>query len=115
VTFFTDLKKFIVSLSQDKRLPGRDKKIIFICLVLIICPFDFIPDWKPLIGLVDDFILLAVVLDYFFSVLDGRIILSHFPWDMKAFARLRRIARGLQFLVPNVLKKNLWLFEGEPY
>ncbi len=113
--FFHDLKNFIVSTANDERIPARDKKVLLVMIGLLISPIDLIPDWIPVIGLLDDLIILSFVLDYFFSVLDSHILLSHFPWDMKAFARLRAISRGLQFLVPKFIKKRIWQFVGEPY
>ncbi len=113
--FFRDLKDFLKNTATDERIPSRDKKILIALLALLVSPFDLIPDWIPVFGLLDDFVILAIILDYFFSVLDSRILLSHFPWDMKAFARLRAVARGLQFFVPRFIKKKLWAYVGHPY
>lgn len=113
--FFRKLKDFLVNTANDERIPSKDKKIIAVMIALIISPIDFIPDWIPVFGLLDDLFILAIVLDYFFSVLDSRILLSHFPWDMKAYTRLRTIAKALQFLVPKFLKKKLWSYVGDPY
>lgn len=113
--FFKDLKDFLVNTANDERIPSRDKKILLAMIALVISPFDLIPDWIPIIGLLDDLIILSFILDYFFSVLDSNILLSHFPWDMKAFARLRSVARGMQFLVPKFLKKKIWSYVGEPF
>jgi uncharacterized membrane protein YkvA (DUF1232 family) len=113
--FFKDVKDFLVNTANDERIPARDKKILLAMIALLISPFDIIPDWIPVIGLLDDLIILSIVLDYFFSVLDSTVLLSHFPWDMKAFARLRSIARALQMFVPRFVKKKLWQYVGEPY
>lgn len=113
--FFKDLKDFLVNTANDERIPSRDKKVLLALIALIISPFDLIPDWIPIFGLLDDLVILSIILDYFFSVLDSNLLLSHFPWDMKAFARVRAIARGLQFFVPRFLKRKLWTYVGEPY
>ncbi len=113
--FFKDLKDFIVNTANDERIPSRDKKILLAMVALMISPFDIIPDWIPIFGLLDYLIILSMILDYFFSVLDSRIILSHFPWDMKAYARLKAIAHFLQMFVPRFVKKKLWSYVGDPY
>lgn len=113
--FFTDLKNFLTNTANDPRIPARDKKILLALIALILSPFDIIPDWIPVLGILDDVIILSIVLDYFFSVLDSSVLLSHFPWDMKAFTRLKKIAHSMQMFVPRFVKKKLWLYVGEPY
>lgn len=113
--FLKDLKKFLFDVANDERIPARDKKVLLGMIALMLSPFDLIPDWIPLFGLLDDLIILSIILDYFFTVLDSQILLSHYPWDMKSFANLRKIARALQFFVPNFVKKRLWKYVGTPY
>lgn len=113
--FFTELKTFITSVASDERIPSRDKKILLTMVALLVSPLDLIPDWIPILGLLDDLIILAFILDYFFTVLDSNVLLSHYPWDMKSFARLRAIARGFNFLVPRFIKRRLWQYVGDPY
>lgn len=104
-----------MDVANDSRIPGRDKKVLLAMIALLISPFDIIPDWIPVIGLLDDFIILSFIMDYFFTVLDSNLLLSHYPWGMKSFARLRAIARGMQFCVPSFVKKRLWTYVGDPY
>ncbi len=113
--FFNDLKDFLKNVANDERIPARDKKILLAMIALILSPFDIIPDWIPVLGVLDDIILLSIILDYFFTVLDSRILLSHYPWGMKSFAKLRSVARTMQFFVPKFVKKRLWSFVGDPY
>lgn len=115
MTFFKKLKEFIVNTANDERIPERDKKILLAMIALIISPIDLIPDWIPFFGQLDDLILISIILDYFFRVLDDRILLSHYPWGMKSFVRLKSIARFLEFLVPRFVKKKLWSYVGDPY
>lgn len=113
--FFKELKDFLINTANDERIPARDKKILLALIALIISPIDLIPDWIPFFGQLDDLVLLAIILDYFFRVLDSRVLLSHYPWGMKSFARIRAIARLLQFFVPRFVKKKLWSYVGDPY
>lgn len=113
--FFNELTDFLKNTANDERIPERDKKVLLAMIALIISPIDFIPDWIPVIGLLDDFILFALILDYFFSVLDQSILLSHYPWGMKSFARLKRIARFTSMFVPNFIKDNIWKYVREPF
>ena len=109
------LKNFLTETANDERIPSRDKKVLLAMVALLISPIDIIPDWIPVIGLLDDMIILGLILDYFFSVLDQNILLSHYPWGMKSFARLRRVASFMSFFVPNIIKDNLWKYTRDPY
>ncbi len=113
--FFKDVKDFLTNTSQDVRIPERDKKVLIALVALILSPIDLIPDWIPFFGLIDDFVIAAIVLDYFFETLDQTIILSHFPWDMKAYARLKRFSRATSIVVPGFVKNNLWKYTRDPF
>ncbi len=113
--FFTELKKFLMDVANDERIPARDQKLLLALIGLIISPIDLIPDWIPIFGLLDDIIILSIILDYFFRVLDSQVLLSHYPWDMKSFARLRSVARAMEWIVPRFIKKRLWQYVGAPY
>ncbi|MCB0356069.1 MAG: DUF1232 domain-containing protein [Bdellovibrionales bacterium] len=112
---FVELKDFIVNVARDERIPQRDKKVILALLALILSPIDIIPDWIPVLGILDDIVLLATILDYFFDVLDQEILLTHFPWSLKSYQRLRRLARIISQFTPRWLKRSLWKFTGSPY
>lgn len=113
--FFVELKNFLNDTANDERIPLRDKKVLLAMVALLISPIDIIPDWIPVFGLVDDVVILGLILDYFFSVLDQAILLSHYPWDMKSFTRLRKIAGVTSFFVPSIIKDNLWKYTRDPY
>jgi uncharacterized membrane protein YkvA (DUF1232 family) len=109
------LKLFIKNVFYDPRIPKEDRKILIILLVLIISPIDFIPDWIPFWGLLDDFVMLSLVIDYFIKVLDSSILLSHYPWSMKSFARLERVGNFFSLFAPAFIKNNLWKYKRDPF
>lgn len=113
--YIKDLIAFVQNVAKDPRIPDSDKKILLALLALIASPIDIIPDWVPILGLLDDVVMLSIVLDYFFNRLDQDILLSHYPWGMKSFIRIRRTARVFTFLTPNILKEKLWKFKPSIY
>jgi uncharacterized membrane protein YkvA (DUF1232 family) len=113
--FALKLINFIKDVSQDSRIPDKDKAILATLLALIISPVDLIPDWIPVLGQMDDMVLICVVLDYLFHVLDTEILLSHYPWDMKSFARLRRVTKVASAFVPRTIKNRIWSYQKIPY
>lgn len=112
---FKELIEFIKAVANDPRIPQKDKAIVLGLVAYIISPVDFIPDWIPVIGLIDDMAALSLILDYFFTVLDNEILLSHYPWGMKSFARIRRIARLIALFTPRFVKDKIWSYSKDPY
>jgi len=109
------LIEFIKNVAKDERIPERDKNVLLALIALIISPIDLIPDWIPIFGVMDDFVMIALVLDYFFNHIDQEILLSHYPWGMKSFVRIRRIARLVALVVPDSLKRKIWKFKPSVY
>lgn len=106
-----EIIQFIKDVSQDERIPDRDKKILIVLIALIISPIDIIPDWIPLIGILDDIVILAVILDYLFSVLDRDILLSHYPFSLKSFLWIKRAANIVAKLTPQFIRDRIWQYK----
>ena len=104
-----------MSVARDERIPPRDKRMLLILLALVISPIDFIPDWIPFWGLLDDVLYLALFFDYLFNIIDDGILLSHYPWGMKSFVTIRRPARLIAQLAPSFIRNRLWKYEVSPY
>ena len=112
---FKKIIKFLKDVVQDERIPSKDKKILLVLIGLIISPIDFIPDWIPILGMIDDVFMMALILDYFFEYIDSDILLSHYPFGMKSFASLRRITRMISWITPDWLRHKLWDFKPDIY
>ncbi len=115
VKVFRELTTFVQNVAGDARIPDRDKKVLLVLIALILSPIDIIPDWIPLLGILDDLIILSVVLDYLFNHLDQEILLSHYPWGMKSYLRIKRVARVIAALAPSWLKQKIWKFKPDIY
>ncbi len=113
--FASEVIDFVKAVANDERIPARDKKVLLALMALIVSPVDIIPDWIPIIGVMDDLVLFAIILDYLFETLDQDILLSHFPWDMKSYTKIRRVSRSISILTPNFIKESIWKFEPDKY
>ena len=103
-----EFRDFLKSVAADPRIPARDKRVLLALVALLISPFDLIPDWIPIFGQLDDLMMAALILDYFFAVLPEEVLLSHYPWGLKSFGRLRRAARVASWITPERVKRWLW-------
>ena len=110
-----ELTEFVKNVAGDPRIPARDKKVLLGLMALVISPIDLIPDWIPVIGLMDDMVMIALILDYLFNTLDQQILLSHYPWEMKSYLRLQRGARMIALITPNFIRNKIWLYKPSIY
>ena len=106
--FISKTLSFIKGLYKDPEIPKRDKVIFGVCLMLIVSPIDVLPDVIPVIGVIDDFILIATLLDYIFDVLDRRILMKHYPWSETSLDRLKKWSKLVTRFAPSSLKNNIW-------
>ncbi len=113
--FFKDLIGFLKNVANDERIPDRDKKVLLVLIALIASPFDIIPDWIPIIGVLDDLVLIAIVADYFFNHLDQQLLLSHWPWGMKSYSRTRSGARMIASVTPKFITDRIWKYKPSVY
>lgn len=65
---------FLKNVANDPRIPKRDKKVLLVLIALVVSPIDLIPDWIPIVGVLDDIVMIALILDYFFEILDTKIL-----------------------------------------
>jgi len=107
--------KFLKGLFSDERLPQRDKIVLILLSVLVVSPFDFIPDWFPIIGQLDDLVMIGLISDYIFHYLDDEIPLSHWPHQLKYFVWLKTFFTPFAFLAPKMIRKKLFKFKPRPY
>ena len=112
---FNQLIDFFKETSRDPRIPLKDKKIVLALFIIIMLRTIFIPDWIPYFGILDILFLLGVIFDYFFGVIDQNLLLSHYPWGMKSFARISRFCLFLSFFAPSFIKDNLWEYKKDPF
>lgn len=112
---FSNSIAFVKGLWRDSRIPRRDRWLFSFLVVLTISPLDFIPDWIPVFGQLDDIVMIALLFDYIFNQLDEDLTLSHWGFSFKAFARLRGFGRIIGMLAPQAIKKRIWKYEGSPY
>ena len=59
----------LFSAMRDKRTPWYAKALVGLVLVYIVSPIDIIPDFIPVIGLLDEVILVPIALAFIFKLI----------------------------------------------
>jgi uncharacterized membrane protein YkvA (DUF1232 family) len=93
--FARDLAAFLPScvtlvrrLSRDPRVPGAAKVAVAFAALWILSPIDLIPEFIPVIGPLDDVIVVALVLRYVARRVPREVIREAWPGDPSMLERL---------------------------
>jgi uncharacterized membrane protein YkvA (DUF1232 family) len=104
---------FIKALSLDDRIPAWDKGVLAAMVALLVSPVDLISDFIPVLGQLDDIVILIVLLDYIVNRLPEVILLDHWPWNPDKLKTWRKRLRFLSMLVPNWIQNRIWAIQEE--
>lgn len=100
---------FVTALSKDPRIPSRDKAVLAGMLALIVSPIDIIPDFIPVLGQLDDLMILILMLDYVCNRVSDEVLREHFPWEPETLLSWRRRVGFFVRLVPHWVKEKIWV------
>jgi uncharacterized membrane protein YkvA (DUF1232 family) len=75
-------------LRRDPRVPRRAKIAVMAALLWVLSPIDLIPEFLPVIGPLDDIIVVALLLRYAARSVPRRVLLEAWPGDAHLLERL---------------------------
>ncbi len=107
-----DIVRLLGRLALDPVLPRAAKIAIAAAVVYLASPIDLVPDFIPVLGYLDDALLVAILVDGLLNYVDRRLVLKYWPGSPESLERLARAARLLAFWVPRRLKVRV--FAGRP-
>ena len=103
-----DLARLIVRLAADPALPRAAKVALAAAVLYLASPVDLIPDFVPVLGLLDDLLLAAVLVDGIVNHVDRTLVLKYWPGSERSLDTLARTARLLTLWVPRRLKRRVF-------
>ena len=69
--------RLVFALMRDRRVPLATKLILPAAVVYIALPFDFLPDIIPVLGQIDDLVLLIAAVVVFLASVPRRVLMEH--------------------------------------
>ncbi|WBW98688.1 YkvA family protein [Oceanirhabdus sp. W0125-5] len=93
--FIPDLVALIIRLFKDKRVSKKDKLIAGIMLTYVAVPIDIIPENIPVLGKIDDIIILFIGLDYLLNKIDNNIVMENWEGDEDI---IKLVAQGVEHI-----------------
>jgi uncharacterized membrane protein YkvA (DUF1232 family) len=91
-TFIPDCVVLVARLLRDPRVPRRRKLLLLALVAYLWLPFDLIPDFIPVVGQLDDAIIVALVLRHFVRAGGEPLIRELWPGPKQSLAVLLRVA-----------------------
>ena len=85
--------KLLYRLARDRRVPWTVKAVLIGLAAYLACPLDLIPDWIPVLGYLDDVLIVGLVVGYVLRKIPADLIREHWGEDLETLASLRRKPR----------------------
>jgi uncharacterized membrane protein YkvA (DUF1232 family) len=86
--FIPDCVITVRRLRGDPRVPGRAKVALALAGLWLLSPIDLIPEFLPVIGPLDDVVVVALALRYAARQVPRRVLLDAWPGDARLLERL---------------------------
>ncbi|MDY0152263.1 MAG: YkvA family protein [Candidatus Cloacimonas sp.] len=101
----------VCRLAVDKRVPGKQKLMAAGIVAYVIMPLDIIPDFVPVIGHVDDLVLVVMGLNMVLNEIDPKILSDNWSGEGNVLELMQRITATAEgFLDKNIMQRiKKWL------
>jgi uncharacterized membrane protein YkvA (DUF1232 family) len=91
--FLPDCVSTARALRRDPRVPRRAKIAVLVAALWVLSPIDLIPEFLPVIGPLDDVIVVALLLRYAARTVPRHVLLEAWPGNPQMMDRLLGPAR----------------------
>jgi uncharacterized membrane protein YkvA (DUF1232 family) len=101
--------RLIGGLLTDVRVSTTDKLLVAGAIGYVLLPMDFVPDFVPFIGEIDDVFLLVLALQRLIANTDRSVVLEHWMGDPKQLRSLdlERVLVAAAFFLPRRVRRRL--------
>jgi uncharacterized membrane protein YkvA (DUF1232 family) len=79
-------------LLRDPRVPLGRKLLVVLAIGYLVMPLDLIPDFIPVIGQLDDAVVVGLVLRSVLRASGDAVVLEHWPGPARTLMIMRRLA-----------------------
>lgn len=86
--FIPDCVTTVRRLRRDSRVPRRAKVVVVLAGLYVLSPIDLVPEFLPVIGPLDDVVVVALALRYAGRQVPRDVLLAAWPGDTRLMERL---------------------------
>lgn len=103
--------RLLGGLLMDRRVNAIDKLLVAGAMAYIAMPIDFIPDFIPFLGEVDDVFLLVLALQRLVANAGRQVVLGHWTGAVEELAdlKLQEVLAAAAFFLPRGIRRKLKL------
>lgn len=93
--------KLLYRLTRDNRVQVTEKALLLATAAYVVSPVDFLPDFIPFVGQIDDVLLVALILKRFMNSVSPEVLYQH--WDGRAdlLRNIEQILSWSRYLLPS--------------
>ena len=102
------LATLVASLMADRRVPTKAKATLAGAAAYLAMPFDLIPDFIPVLGYLDDLVLVILLFDGVLNQIDEAIVAEYWKGDPSTLQRLQAVSRRAARFIPCWIKRKLF-------
>ena len=101
--------RLLGGLLTDRRVAPLDKILVGAAVVYILMPLDFVPDFIPFLGEVDDVFLLVTAIQHLISNAGKRVVMDYWQGAASELdpGNLRKVLTAATFFLPRRLRRRL--------
>ena len=101
--------RLLFGLMTDRRVERVDKLLVMGAIAYILIPLDWVPDFIPFLGEVDDLFVLMLSLQRLIQNAGRRVLLDHWPGDPSDLSdlNLQRVVAAAAFFLPRRMRRRL--------
>jgi len=92
--------KLLYRMVVDQRVTAKEKAILLGTVAYVLSPLDFLPDVIPVLGQIDDLLLVALILNRFLSSIDRSVVLEFWDGPESLLLTIQKILDFTRYLLP---------------
>lgn len=104
-----NLGKLLFRLTRDPRVPRRNKIVLGAVAAYLVVPFDFIPDWIPGVGQLEDLALVILAVDGMLRKVPVEILEEHWDGDPEVLGTIMSGLSRVTELIPERVRNRALL------
>lgn len=108
-----NLIKLLGRLLKDPRVPRRSKIVVGAVLAYVVSPIDLLPEFIPVAGVLDDFLLVVFALNHLMERAGEDVVAEHWDGPQDILSMVRSVLTTITDLVPAKIRRILGRIAGE--